>query len=106
MADSKTWNDVPHTDPKATVVKHRRVVDVMAIRVEKASIRLATVSDWFEVADVANPFCIVDGKLTVEVKCYWYGLKPKTTWTHLTLCKKYELIPNHTGEVVANIGDK
>ena len=51
MANNNGWNDVLHTVPKATVVTHRRVVDVMAARVEKASIRLATVSDWFEVAD-------------------------------------------------------
>jgi hypothetical protein len=50
------------------------------------------------------PFRIKKGKLTVEVICLWHGKKPKTTWTHLTLGKKYELIPSHTGEVVANIG--
>ena len=103
MADSKSWNDVPRTDPKATVVKHRRVVDVMAVRVANANIRLATVSGWFEVADVANPFRIVDGKLTVEVKCYWKGLKPSTEWMHLTISNKYQLVRHYDGEVVGNI---
>jgi hypothetical protein len=103
MADNNTWDNVPHTDPKATVVTHRRVVDVMAVRVEKASIRLATVSDWFEIADVANPFRIIDGKLTVEVKCHWKGLKPSTEWTHLTISNKYQFVRRYDGEVADNI---
>ena len=103
MAIEKTWNDIPHTDPKATVVNHRRVVDVMAVRVENANIRLATVSDWFEIADVANPFRIVDGKLTVEVKCHWYGLKPSTEWTHLIISNKYQFVRRYSGDVADNI---
>ena len=103
MADSKTWNDVLHTDPNASVVKRRRVLDVLAVRVEKASIRLATVSDWFEVADVANPFRIVDGKLTVEVKCHWKGIKPPTEWMHLTISNKYQFVRRYNGEVADNI---
>jgi hypothetical protein len=103
MADNKTWNDVLHTDPKATVIKHRRVVDVMAVRVENANIRLATVSDWFEVADVANPFRIVDGKLTVEVKCHWKGKKPSTEWMHLTIGNKYQFVRHYDGDVADDI---
>ena len=103
MAIEKTWKDIPNTDPKATVVNHRRVVDVMAVRVETASIRLATVSDWFEVADVANPFRIVDGKLTVEVKCHWKGLKPSSEWMHLTISNKYQLVRHFDGDVADNI---
>jgi len=103
MADSKTWNDVPHTGPKAKVVEHRRAVDVMAVRVENANIRLASISDWFEVADAANPFRIVDGKLTVEVKCHWYGLKPPTEWMHLTITNKYQFVRRFSGEVAENI---
>ena len=103
MTDDKNWSDVPHTDPKAKVVKRRRVVDVMAVRVEKASIRLATVSDWYEVADVANPFRIVDGKLTVEVKCHWYGLKPPTEWMHITISNKYQFVRHYDGDVADDI---
>ena len=104
MAIDKTWNDIPHTDPKATVVNHRRVVDVMAVRVENANIRLATVSDWFEIADVANPFRIVDGKLTVEVKCHWYGLKPPSEWMHLTTSNNYQMVRHYNGKVADTIG--
>lgn len=103
MEHQKTWDDIPHTDAKAVVVKHRTVVDVMAIRVDKASIRLATVSDWFEVADVSNPFRLIGGVLKVEVKCNWKGLKPPTEWTHLTISNKYQFVRQYDGEVAENI---
>lgn len=103
MADNKTWNDIPHTDTKAVVVKRRTVLDVMAIRVDKASIRLATVSDWFEVADVPNPFRLIDGVLKMEVKCHWKGLKPPTEWLHLTTPNKYQFVRRYSGNVVENI---
>lgn len=103
MEDTKTWDDIPHTDAKAVVVKHRAVVDVMAVRVDKASIRLATVSGWFEVADVPNPFRIVDGDLKVEVKCHWKGKKPETEWLHLTITNKYQFVRRYSGEVADNI---
>ena len=103
MEDKKSWNDIPHTDAKAVVVKHRAVVDVMAIRVDKASIRLATVSDWFEVADVPNPFRIVDGALKVEVKCHWKGLKPEIEWMHLAIPNKYQFVRRYSGKVAADI---
>ena len=103
MEEIKGWDDIPHIDAKAVVVKHRTVIDVMAIRVEKASIRHATVSDWFEVADSPNPFRVVDGALKVEVKCRWKGLKPDTEWIHLTITNKYQFIRRYTGEVADNI---
>jgi len=76
--DKRTWDDVPHTNPHATVQRHRKVLDVMALCVDKASIRNATVSGWFEVADAENPLTYEDGSLTVQVKCYWYELRPKS----------------------------
>lgn len=103
VADNKTWDGILHTDAKAVVVKHRAVVDVMAIRVDKASIRLATVSGWFEVADVPNPFRIIDGNLKVEVKCYWKGLKPPTEWIHLTIPNKYQFVRRFSGEVAEDM---
>lgn len=103
MENQTTWDDIPHTDSKAIVVKHRTVVDVMAIRVDKASIRLATVSGWYEVADVPNPFCIIDGDLKVEVKCHWKGLKPATEWLHLTISNKYQFVRRYSGNVAENI---
>ncbi len=100
---SKTWDDIPHTNPKATVKAHREAVDVLAICVEKASVREATVSGWFEVADSPNPFTYERGSLTVEVKCHWYGLKPEKEWMHLRISNKYQLIRRFSGDVMDNI---
>lgn len=103
--DERTWDDVPHTNPHATAQKQRRVIDVMALCVEKASIRNATVSGWFEVADVENPFTFEDGSLTVKVKCHWYGLRPKAEkdWMHLRITNKYQFMRRYSGEVVDNV---
>ena len=101
---STHWDGAPNTNTKAAINEIRKVKGKLAIEVTKAYIREAMVSGVFEIADTQMPFRIKKGKLTVEVICLWHGKKPKTTWTHLTLGKKYELIPSHTGEVVANIG--
>ena len=97
------WDNIPHTNPNAQPKSERRVVDVLAIRVELASIRGATVSGVFELADNPQPITIYNGELRAEVKCLWYDRKPTTTWTHLLLSKKWELIKNYSGEVVDNI---
>ena len=101
---STHWKGTANTNAKAAINEIRKVKGKLAIEVTKAHIRDAKVSRVFEVAEVETPFRIKKGKLTVEVICLWHGKKPKTTWTHLILGKKYALIPSHTGEVVANIG--
>ena len=98
------WEGAPDTNTKAEINELRKVKGKLAIEVTKAHIRTATVTGIFELANVEMPFRIKKGELTIEVICLWHGKKPKTTWMHLTLGKKYELIPNHAGEVVANIG--
>jgi hypothetical protein len=101
----RKWSDVIDTNPNASVQDHRTVRDVMAICVDKASVRSATVSGWFEVADVENPFTYEDGSLTVQVKCHWYGLRPKAErdWMHLRIANKYQLVRRFSGDVVDNI---
>jgi hypothetical protein len=97
------WDNIPHTNSNAQQKSERRVVDVLAIRVESASIRGATVSGIFELADNPQPITIYNGDLRAEVKCFWYNRKPTSTWMHLSLSKKWELIRNYSGEVVDNI---
>ena len=97
------WEGIPNTDHKATCKSYRHVVDVMVLSVEKAQIRSATVSGVFEIADVPNPFRIVDGDLKVEVKCLWHDRKPTDTWMHLAIPNKYQFIRRYTGQVVENI---
>ena len=91
--------------PHAIAQKRRRVIDVMALCVDKASIRNTTVSGWFEVADAENPFTYEDGSLTVQVKCHWYGLRPKAEkdWMHLRTTNAYQFVRRFSGEVVDNV---
>jgi predicted transcriptional regulator len=102
---SEHWKGAPNTNSKAVITKLRKVKDKLVIEVTKAHIRNAEVKGVFELANSEMPFRIKKGVLTVEVICLWHGKKPKTTWTHLTLGKKYELVAGYTGEVVANIGN-
>jgi hypothetical protein len=97
------WDDIKHTDAKASCKSLRSVVDVMVITVTSANIRGATVSGTFEVADSPNPFRTESGELRVEVKCLWHDRKPFESWMHLAISNKYAFIRRYSGEVVANI---
>ena len=103
--DKVRWDDVRHTNPHATVQRHRKVLDVMALFVNKASIRNPTVSGWFEVADAENPFTYEDGSLTVQVKCHWYALRTgkQKEWMHLRITNAYQFVRRFSGEVVDNV---
>lgn len=103
---STDWTGVTTKDRKAIVQDHKSVKGVMAIRVKKASIRLATVSDVFEIDPIARPFSIKKKKLNVEVRCGWYGRKPPTEWMTLILGKDWELLPKYTGKVAYDIYSK
>jgi len=103
--ESRKWADVPDTNASAVVQRTRRCIDVMAICVDKGSIRDAVVSGWFEVADVENPFTYERGSLVVQVKCHWYGLRPEKLkdWMHLRISNSYMLVRRFSGDVVDNI---
>lgn len=100
---NKNWDGIRNTNPNAIVNRTRKALDSLAIRVESAELRSATLTAVFEVADIPQPFSLVDGKLKVEVKCLWYDRKPPTSWAHLTLGSQWELIRNYSGEVADNI---
>jgi hypothetical protein len=103
--DKRKWSDVTDTNPHATVQGHRSVIDVMALYVGKANTREAVVSGWFEVADVESPFTYEKGSLTAQVKCHWYGLRPKAEkdWMHLRITNKYQFVRRFSGDVVDNV---
>jgi hypothetical protein len=101
---STHWEGAPNINANAAINEIRKVKGKLAIEVTAAYIRKAKVNGVFEIANTEMPFRIKKGELTVEVICFWHGKKPKTTWTHLILSKKYKLITSHTGEVTANIG--
>jgi hypothetical protein len=98
------WNDRYNTHVGAKPDSQlRHVVDVLAIRVANGHLRGSDFDGVFEVADVPKPFSIHTGDLRVEVKVGWFGMKPKTTWSHITLNGEWELIRNYSGKVVHNL---
>jgi hypothetical protein len=98
------WNDVPNTYPNAKPESYRQVKNVLAVLIHEGFLRGSTFNDcYFEVADSLQPFDVFDGKTRVEVQVLWFNRKPVTTWAHITLNGKYELLRNYSGEVVANI---
>jgi len=98
------WNHRYDTHKSAVVVEYREVADVLAIRVHSAYLRESDLTDVFEVADSDKPFDIKNGELRVEVKVAWFGMKPKTTWSHLTLRGDWQLLRNYRGKVAHNLG--
>ncbi len=100
------WDDKYNKHPSVQPVEHRYVVDVLAVRVEKAHLRGSDFDGVFEVADVPKPFDSYADKPRVQVKVGWFGMKPKTTWAHITLNGEWELVRNYSGEVVHNLAVK
>lgn len=98
------WNDRYNTNSNALPDGQlRHVVDVLAIRISDGHLRGSNFSGVFEVADVPQPFDLFDGKHRVQVKVGWFGMKPKTSWSHITLNGEWELIRNYSGKVVHNL---
>jgi len=98
------WNHKYDTHPSAKPdVQLRQVVDVLAIRITNGHLRGSDFDGVFEVAETSDPFDVFAGKQRVEVKVGWFGMKPKTTWSHITLNGEWELIRNYSGKVVHNI---
>jgi hypothetical protein len=100
------WDKRYDTYKTATAVEYREVSNALVIRVINAQLRGADLTDIFEVADVDQPFDIKESVLRVEVKVGWFGMKPKTTWSHLTLKNGWQLQHRYTGKVVHNLGKK
>ena len=85
--------------------KGRYVVDVLAIRIKNGHLRGSNFDGIFELADIPKPFDIRSAELRVQVKVGWFGMKPKTSWPHITLKEEWELIRNYTGDVVHNLSE-
>jgi hypothetical protein len=100
------WNRKYDTNPNAGPTEHRVVANALAIRITKGSLRSSEFDGVFELADVPKPFDLHDGKLRVEVMVGWFGMKPKTTWSHVTLSGDWELLRNWSGKVVHNLSDE
>ena len=99
------WNHKydTHASAKPEPGQERRVEDVLAIRITNGHLRGSDFDGVFELADIPKPFDVFSGKHRVEVKVGWFGMKPKGTWSHITLNGDWELIRNYSGKVVHNL---
>lgn len=104
MEPTTDWTGIAHTDVRAKPTSWTQVEGVLAVRVECARIRGAEVSGVFAVSDHPEPITVHgDGTPRAEVHCLWFGRKPPTSWMHLTLAGKWQLVRSYTGPVVENI---
>ena len=62
------------------------------------------VSGHFLVVQKDNPRSYKEGNWRIEVECYWFEKKPKTSWMHLTVNNGFEYVKNYKSEVIHNIG--
>ena len=98
------WDGVPVTRSTANIVEIRVAENIQAVKITKGSFRSAPVSGFFELASQETDYKIdKNGKKTIEVKLGWFGVKPPTTWAHVTILGDSNIINNYSGSVVHNI---
>lgn len=79
------WNQKYNTNAQAKPIEYREVERARVVLVKNAHLRGSDFGGIFELAETQDPFDIFDGKQRAEVKVGWFGMKPKTTWSHITL---------------------
>ncbi len=97
------WNTRYNTNAFAIATEFRKVKNVTAIVITKGFYRGSEISGIFEVAKPEDPVKGKRGKLKVEVLCGWFGMKPRTTWIHVKLAGKWQLIEGYSGDTVLNL---
>jgi hypothetical protein len=99
------WGGAPHTSEEARPTGFRYVEGVKAIRVTGGTYRNCEAIDGvFEVVNEPKDHKKLGTR--VEVRCGWFGEKPRTCYPKLEVDRsRIEVIENYTGEVIDNIGD-
>ena len=100
------WDRKYDTNTEATVTAYRKVKNVAAIEIINGFYRGSEINGIFEVANTEDPVKEKNGKLKVEVLCGWFGIKPRTTWIHITLTGKWEILESYSGDVALNLSSK
>jgi hypothetical protein len=95
----------PYTNEHAKPTRVRKVVNTLAIKLT-GMYRNATIRGVFAVYPDKRPFRIHKGKLRVLVDCAWFDDRPGSHALKVELSGSWELLPNYTGEVVDNVGEK
>lgn len=103
---TEEWDHRYDTNAHAEPTERRHVISELVIRIDHAHLRGSDFAGIFEVADVPEPFDVHSGELRVECKVGWFGMKPKTSWSHITIKGQWQLLRNYTGPVVHNLAKK
>ena len=94
----------PQSDKNAKPCKFRKIVGEVVIRVESAAFRGAgPFSGVFELVYPGKDPRSFQNKHCAEVVCAWHGTKPLTSYPHIQILSKYEIIEGCDGEVVDDI---
>jgi hypothetical protein len=103
---TEQWDHRYDTNANAESVEQRHAESVLAIRIEHGHLRGSDFAGIFELAEVPDPFNVHSGELRVECKVAWFGMKPKNTWSNITIKSGYQLLGNYTGLVTHNLAKK
>lgn len=96
------WDGQPHTNKHAGPSAWRIVEHVQAIRVVGGTYRGCRPIDG--VFELLKEPRASRGKLKVEVKCSWHGVKPPTCFPHLIVKPgHFEIIDRFSGEVIDDL---
>jgi len=101
-AISTNWEGVPNLCKDASVKEQTDVKNARVVYLAKASIRNATVSGYFKVAEDAEVKTYA-GKRRIEVECLWFGCKPPTSWMNLAILSTPKFEDGYSKKVNWNI---
>jgi hypothetical protein len=101
------WVGVPHTCPTAKNIESREATGIYAVQINNGSFRKASISGVFELADPdTNVRVNKNGKVKIEVKMGWFGVKPPTSWANVTIIGQHTLLNDYSGPVVHNLSGR
>lgn len=101
------WDSIPHTDPNAKPTEWKPApTGRSVVRVREATIRNATIrNECFLLVENYKVQQRSNGTERLEVECYWFGKRPKTTWMNITVQPSdYEIQASDGTHVVSDIG--
>ena len=106
MCDYSNWilGVTPDTNPNAEVIDSRSVTGASVIEVVGGKYREARLNGVFELVDGIPRYHA--GKKKMEVRCAWFGVRPRTRYPYLDISEA-EVVrrdDNYSGEVANNIG--
>jgi hypothetical protein len=103
----KDWTKTPFTDSRAKPIDWLLApTGRSVVRVREATIRNATIrNECFLLVEDYKIQQRSNGTERLEVECYWFGKRPKTTWMNITVQPgEYEIRASDGTDIVVDIG--